>query len=290
MNKKIDQKKIKALAIDLDGTTLLPDTTMGERTQTALKKLISQGMQIIIATGRAIESSERYRSAIGAEGPMVFFNGAEVADVPSGKILSAELVDLDVIDYSIDIAREMNIHYQIYLPAGISPDTGKLDENQLWETLLIDKPSPESEMYYKHTGITAVVKDLKSIAAMPDLRGCIKGMFITDPSLHDEIRLKMNSRYAEKIALFRTFPTFLELLKTGVSKGEGLKIAMKHRGLQPEEVIAFGDEENDLSMFAEAGFSAAPENARENVKEAADVIYGSNAEEGLAAYLEETFL
>jgi hydroxymethylpyrimidine pyrophosphatase-like HAD family hydrolase len=65
---------------------------------------------------------------------------------------------------------------------------------------------------------------------------------------------------------------------------------MRHRGLKKEEVIAFGDEENDLSMFAAAGFCAAPESAREKIKNAADFVYGSIAEEGLAAYLEKTFL
>jgi len=289
MSKKIDPSKIKALALDLDGTTLLPDTTLGERTLKCLKKLISNGMQVMIATGRAIESSERYFSAIGAQGPMVFFNGAEIADIPSGKILSANLIGVEVADFGIDMARSMGIHYQIYLPAGISPDTGKADPQRKWETLIIDRQSPESELYYRHTGIVAVVKDLKSIASMPDLKGCIKGMFIADPSLHDEIRRRMYERFGDEISVTRSFPTFLEVLNNGVSKGEGLKIAMKHRGLQPDEVIAFGDEENDLSMFEAAGFSAAPASAREKIREAADIIYPSNAEEGLALWLEETF-
>ena len=281
---------IKALAIDLDGTTLLPDAVLGERTRDCLRKLISNGMQIIISTGRAIEASEKYRSAFGAEGPMVFFNGAEVADVPSGKILHANLIGLDVVDFGTDIARDLGVHYQVYLPAGISPDTGKEDPQRKWEALLIDRQGPEAEYYYKHTGITPIVKNLKSIAAMPDLKGCIKGMYIADPSLHDEIRRRMKERFGDRISVMRSYPTFLEIINTGVSKGEGLKIAMRHRELKPEEVIAFGDEENDLSMFPAAGFSAAPANAREKIREAADFVYGSNAEEGLALWLEKTFL
>ena len=290
MRKKIEPEKIKALAIDLDGTTLLPDAILGERTKICLRKLISKGMQIIITTGRAIEAAERYRSAIGAEGPMVFFNGAEVADVPSCRILSANLIGLDVVDFGTDIARSLGIHYQVYLQAGISPDTGKEDAERKWETLLIERYGPDAEYYYKHTLITPVIKDLKSLAALPNLKGCIKGMFIADPSLHDEIRKRMKERFGDRISVMRSFPTFLEVINTGVSKGEGLKIAMKHRGLEPEEVIAFGDEENDLSMFTVAGFSAAPENARKKIRKAADLVYGSNAEEGLAVYLEKTFL
>ena len=290
MSKTIEPSNIKALAIDLDGTTLLPDTTLGERTCNCLKKLISKGMQIIISTGRAVEAAERYRSAIGAEGPMVFFNGAEVVDVPGGKILYANLIGNDVIDYGIDIARDLGVHYQIYLPAGISPDTGKNDPGIKHGALLIERKSPESQYYYEHTGITPLIRDLKKTAALPDLKGCIKGMYIADSSLHDEIRKRMYERFGDSINIMRSYPTFLEVLNKGVSKGEGLKIAMKHRGLKPEETIAFGDEENDLPMFSAAGFSAAPESARENIRKAADIIYGSNAEEGLAVFLEKNFL
>jgi len=284
-----DPKKIRGLAIDLDGTTLLPEGVLGDRTKKCLQKLISKGMHIIISTGRAIEASEKYRSAIGTEGPMVFFNGAEVADVPSGRVLHTNLISLEVADFGADLARELGIHYQVYLPAGISPDTGKQDPNQKWEALLIEKYGPEAEMYYQHTGVKAVIKDLKSIASMP-LDGCIKGMYIADPSLHDKVRQKYKERFGDKISIMRSYPTFLEVINSGVSKGEGLRIAMEHRGLKPEEVIAFGDEENDVPMFSVAGFAGAPENAREKIREAADLVYGPNTEEGLAVYLEQVFL
>lgn len=289
MSKKPDPELIKALAIDLDGTTLLPNTTLGERTLDCLRGLISIGKQIIIATGRSVESAERFRAAMGAEGPMVFFNGAEVVDVPSNKILYENLLEMDVVDFGTEIARDMGVHYQVYLPAGISPDTGVKDPNQKWEALLIDRYSSEAEMYLKHTNVIPVVKDLKNVAAKGGLKGCVKGMFIADPGRHDEIRRRMYERFGDRISVFRSFPTFLEVINSGVSKGDGLKIAMRHRGLKPEEVIAFGDEENDISMFAEAGFSAAPVSAREKIREVADAVYGSNAEEGLAAYLEKLF-
>ena len=284
----MDPKIIKGLAIDLDGTTLLPNGILGERTKDCIRKLISKGMQIIISTGRAIESSEKYFNAMGAEGPMVFFNGAEVTDIPSGKTVYANLIGMDVADYGADIARELKVHYQVYLPAKISPDTGKEDPQQKWEALVIDHYGEEAEYYYNHTGIVPVVRDLKKIAALP-LDGCIKGMYIANPSRHDEIRSRMSERFGDKISVIRSYPTFLEVINSGVSKGEGLRIAMQHRGLKTEEVIAFGDEENDLPMFTVAGFAAAPENARDKIREKADLIYGPNTEEGLAVYLEKTF-
>jgi Cof subfamily protein (haloacid dehalogenase superfamily) len=289
MSKIFEPQKIKAIAIDLDGTTLLPDTSLGERTAKTLQRLISNGMQVIIATGRAVIASEKYRSVIGAQGPMVFFNGAEVVELPSGKMLHTSFITTDVVDHGIDIARSLGVHYQVYLPAGISPDTGREDPEQKWEMLLIERYGEEAELYKRHTGIVPVIKDLKVLASLPDLKKCIKGMYIADSSLHDEIRKRMFDRFGDKINILRSFPTFLEVINAGVSKGEGLKIAMRHRGLKKEEVIAFGDEENDLSMFEATGFCAAPESAREKIKSVADFIYGSIEEEGLAKYLEKTF-
>jgi hydroxymethylpyrimidine pyrophosphatase-like HAD family hydrolase len=70
------------------------------------------------------------------------------------------------------------------------------------------------------------------------------------------------------------------------SKGRGLKTAMEHLGLCSETIIAMGDEENDLPLFDIAGFSAAPANAKPQVLAAADFQIPSNAEEGVAVFLE----
>ncbi|MCL2762057.1 MAG: Cof-type HAD-IIB family hydrolase [Treponema sp.] len=279
MQKKIDITTIKALAIDLDGTALLPDSSLGERTIQCLKRLKANGIQLILCTGRAIESAARFYNALGADGPMVFFNGAEVADVPEVKLLSSNLLSLDIVDFGIDLAHRMNIHFQVFLPPQAD---GK-------RALLVEKQRPESEMYHKHTSILPVVTDLKAAIAAPGLQGVIKAMFIANPALHPEIRRAMTDRFGNRVYIVNTYPSFLEIMNAGVSKGEGLKIVMDYRGLKPEEVIAFGDEENDLPMFTVAGFSAAPSSAKEKVRAAADFIFGSNAEEGLAIFLEELF-
>jgi Cof subfamily protein (haloacid dehalogenase superfamily) len=281
MRKQCNPDTIKALALDLDGTALMPDNTLGERTLRCFGKLRAGGIQVILCTGRAIEGAEPFRAAIGAEGPMVFFNGAEVVDMPSGAVISADLLDLDVVNFGIDLARSMGVHYQVYLPAGV-------DGNR-WEALVIDRTRPESEMYRIHTGIIPVVRDLKAVTAAPGLRGCVKVMFIAEPDRHDEIRRKAQERFGDSIYIARTFPTFLEIMNAGVSKGAGLKTAMERRGLKAEEVIALGDEESDLLMFNVAGFSAAPANAREKVREVADWVFASNAEEGIATFLEGLF-
>jgi Cof subfamily protein (haloacid dehalogenase superfamily) len=275
-----DPHTIKALALDLDGTALRPDTTLSERTISVLKSCMGRGVQVILCTGRAVAGAERFRAAIGAEGPRVYYNGAEVVDMPSGAVLSAALLDLEAADFCVDLARRLDLHFQVFFPA-VPGGAG--------ETLMIEKDRPEAEMYRRHTGIHPVTGDLKKVIAGGGMPGCIKAMFIAEPGAQETIRSLLAERFGSRIYVARTFPTFLEIMTAGVSKGAGLRAAMKKRGLKAAEVLALGDEENDLPMFEAAGFSAAPANAKEKVREAAGVVIGSNAEDGAAEYLAALF-
>jgi HAD superfamily hydrolase (TIGR01484 family) len=182
-----------------------------------------------------------------------------------------------VVDFAIDLARSIDVHFQVLFP----PEGGQR------EALLIEKERPESEMYYRHTGITPVVTDLKAAIAATKQKGVIKAMFIAEPAVLAAIRPKLFERFGTSIYITGSFPTFLEMMNAEVSKGAGLKTVMECRGLKPEEVLACGDEENDLPMFTIAGFSAAPCTAKEKVRAAADFIFGPPAEEGLAAFLDD---
>ncbi|MDR1286669.1 MAG: Cof-type HAD-IIB family hydrolase [Treponema sp.] len=286
----LNPKTVKAVALDLDGTALLPGNTLSPKTVKVLKTCMEKGVAVIIATGRAVDAAEKYRLAIGAEGPMVYFNGAEVVDMPSRRLLSAALLDRETAVFCAELSRSMGVHFQVFLSgrgkkAGTGSD-GEFSPVLDAEILLIEKESPEAEMYRGHTGLLPVVGDIAKALSAPG-SGCVKGMFIADPALHGAISRKISGRFGNGAAVVRTYPTFLEVLNPGVSKGEGLKTALLCRGVNPEDTVALGDEENDLSMFAAAGFSAAPANAREQVRKAADRVIGANSEDGAAAFLEE---
>jgi Cof subfamily protein (haloacid dehalogenase superfamily) len=275
-----DPHTIKALALDLDGTILRPDTTLSERTVSVLKACMSRGIRSILCTGRAVAGAERFRTAIGAEGPMVYYNGAEVVDMPDGTVLSSTLMDLEIADFCVDLARRGGVFFQVFFPA-VPGGEG--------ETLMIEEDRPEAEMYRRHTGIRPVLGDLKKAIGEGRAPGCIKGMFIAEPEVQEHIRPRLIERFGGRIYVARTFPTFLEVMSAGVSKGAGLRAAMEKRGLAAAELIALGDEENDLPMFEAAGFSVAPANAKEKVRQAADMVIGSNAEDGPAEYLAALF-
>ena len=266
--------------MDLDGTVLNPQTALSERTVRAVKACRQRGLRIIIATGRSIDGAEPFREALGVEGPMIYCNGAVVADIPAGRLISSTLLDKEAASCCVDISRELGAYFQVFFPRDIKERRA---------AIMAEYDGPEREMYFNHTGIRAEIGNLKQALSQPDMEGCIKGIFLAEPEAQIAIRAKIEERLGKGIYIVQTLRTFLEVMNTGVSKGQGLKLVMEHCAIKREEVLAFGDEENDLPMFTVAGFAAAPSNAKESVKSAADIVIGSNAEDGVAAFLEMFF-
>jgi Cof subfamily protein (haloacid dehalogenase superfamily) len=277
-----DPHTIKALALDMDGTLLRPGNILSQRTISALKACVKRGIQLILCTGRAVEAAEPFRAAIGAEGLMVYYNGAEVVDMPGGKVLKALPLDLEAVSFCVDLSRSMGVYFQVYFPGPGYPDDPR-------NILAAERQSPETEMYFRHTGIQAEIRDLKEAIALQKSGGCIKCMFIGEPEALDAVRARLEERFGGRVYTARSFKTFLEVLDAGTSKGSGLQYVMERRNIAKNEIIAFGDDENDIPMFRTAGFSAAPDNAKDTVMEAAHIVIGSNAEDGVAEFLEEFF-
>ena len=285
-NSLANPEKIRALAIDLDGTLLSPGAVLTERTSNAIKGCMARGIKIIIATGRPVEGVEQFRSALGAEGPMIYFNGAVVADMPEGKILKTTYLDVKAAEFCVDLAREMGVYCQIYIPDGN-------DKNRI--PLMAERDGPERKYYNERINILSELVDLKEVLNRPGIKGCAKVMLLAEPEVLAEIRPHLDERLGGGTAMpgiayiAQTHRTFLEIMDTKASKGRGLQFVMDHLSLKSEEVIAFGDEENDLPMFTVAGFSVAPSNAKDSVKTQADIIVGSNTDDGVAVFLEGFF-
>ncbi|MDR1955424.1 MAG: HAD hydrolase family protein [Treponema sp.] len=278
--KGLDPRQIQVLALDLDGTCLGLNASLSGRMIRAIRRCIDRGVRVIICTGRSLEAAEPYRQALGAEGPMVYFNGAEVVDMPSGKVLRSTLLRVEVADYCVDLSRSRGVYYQVYFPACPEHPRG---------ILLAEQQRQETEQYRRHTGVQAVIGDLKQALAQPGLAGCVKGMFIGEPAFHEELRRLLTERFGRSIYIAQTSPTYLELMDAGVSKGIGLGHALAYLGLQEALVMACGDEENDLPLFAAASFAAAPATAKASVRAAADILFGPHTEDGLAEFLERLF-
>jgi hydroxymethylpyrimidine pyrophosphatase-like HAD family hydrolase len=271
----------KALALDLDGTILRPDNSLSERTIKTLRSCMDRDIRLILCTGRAIEAAEQYRAALGACGLHVYCNGAVVAEMPGWKIRALTLQDKESAQFCMDLSRKTGLYFQALFPG--SPENPR-------QRFLAERGGPGWELYQRHTGIKVEIGDLEAALADPAVPGCIKTMFIADTEAQARVRPIIEERYGGSLYIAGTLGPFLEIMNPRATKGEGLKTVLGDLGLDSRELIAFGDEENDLPLFKAAGFAIAPANARDTTKAAANLVIGSNAGDAVADFLEGFFL
>jgi len=94
----------------------------------------------------------------------------------------------------------------------------------------------------------------------------------------------------DQVDVFRSSDTFIELVPKGIDKGYSLSLLAKHLNIHPDQIVAFGDESNDISMLRFVGLGVAVVNATEPAKAAADIITKSNNEDGVAHVLDAMIL
>ena len=263
---------IKAIAIDLDGTTLRSDATMGSLTQDALLACKKRGIEVIICTGRSSIAAEPYRSSLDLRGPMVFYNGAAVINVPAGTLCAGTLLSPDIVLGCVALSRQRDIHFHAFLSG---------------DKLVYERERTETLLYEGRTGLkgSSVNMEVLFNSGEGSLQGCIKGMFIADPSILDAVEVELDQRFDGRIYRARSHAHYLEVMAAGVSKGHGLSVALQLRHIAPEHTLAFGDAENDLPMADCAAYFIAPANAIGPVKEKAVQVVDSNDGEGPGKFL-----
>jgi Cof subfamily protein (haloacid dehalogenase superfamily) len=285
---QLDPGAVKAIAFDLDGTLLQKDKTISGRTKRAVEKCRERGVRLIIATGRALGSGEVYRKQLGLSGPQIYYNGALVVDMPSGRVVSSTFVPVEPIRYCVEIARSLGVYVQVYFPEGALP--GHDGEVLMAETL-----GAESDFYNVSSGVQAVQGDLLEALNSPGVTEIIKTLFISlehSPQGNEKlnkIRALVTQRFKDGVYVVASQAEYLEVLNSGASKGTGLSRALDYLGIRKENTLVFGDEENDLPLFAQAAWSAAPANARPAVLEAAGFKIAANTEDGVAQFLEALY-
>lgn len=112
-----------------------------------------------------------------------------------------------------------------------------------------------------------------------------KCMYVDDPEILSNAMAKYQADFeqlAKEYMLVKSTPFYLEATRKGVNKGTALKALTEKLGLTPEDVMAIGDEANDLSMIEYAGTGVAMGNGTELVKSTANVVTADNDHDGVA--------
>jgi 5-amino-6-(5-phospho-D-ribitylamino)uracil phosphatase len=271
----------RMIAIDLDGTLLSPAGKVTDRAKAAVHRALQAGLLVCFATGRNWTESRTVLDAVAHYDSAVFVGGAMVIDTGKQATLHRTLMDPQ-------LAREL-----CALLEGAGHAVLALQDTQaagLDYLVSAELPmNPETQHWMRVTN--AVVHQVPRLAEHSHEHTIRIG--IVAPRDHvAEVQRQLEQRFAERIfAQVLSVPAakvdVLEIFDPSVNKWEGIMHVARHHGIAPEQIVAIGDDLNDLAMIKNAGLGVAMGNARPQVKAVAKRVIATNHEEGLAQFLEE---
>ena len=267
---------IKMIAIDMDGTLLNRTNQLTERTRSTINRAKEKGIEVVIATGRVMKSAVHYSQELGLESYIAACNGAIVVDSQSRTIIDRPISKLD-IGRVMDTGHKLGMYFHFY-----NEDTFF---TKTYVKEIVDYYTPTTERF-KGQAINIKLYDSDESITKDENLKIYKFLFI-DKDQNKLKQLKEILVSIDTIELSKSWIDNLEVMDKGVSKGSAVKLLCSKLGIDPQEVMAIGDNENDLSMIKFAGIGVAMGNAEKIVKDSADYITGSNDEDGVAEAIEK---
>ncbi len=286
----------KLVAIDLDGTMLNQYGIITEKTKKAISKAQEKGVEVMIASGRAITSVKRFSKEINSNKYFISGNGAITYDIKNNKILYENILSKTKALKIIKICEENSIYYNVYTENGI------IAKNLSYNTLYYYKDNlTKPDENRTHINIVENVYDYfeqreeKILKIMIcDEHKTVFNSIVRKLKELSEIEVLEVSHMSRKIIKQGTDEIALEYFYTEVSakdvdKWNALEEIICLMNISKEEVVTIGDNANDLKMITNAGLGVAMGESAPYVKQSADIIAPTNDEDGVAIILNKIF-
>ncbi|MFD8660709.1 HAD family hydrolase [Streptomyces globisporus] len=258
------------VATDLDGTLLRPDGTVSARSRAALGLAAASGARHLIVTGRPVPGIRALLADLAYTGLVVCGQGTQLYDADAARLLRSVTLDREAADTALG-----------KIEAEVGTVFAAVDQDGVDGVTLI-------EAGYRMPNPTLPAQPVNSREALWE-RPVIK-VLVRHPELgDDELTAVARGAVGDLATVTMAGPGTVELAPRGVDKGTGLAAAAELLGIGAERTVAFGDMPNDLPMFAGSGLRVAMGNAHPELREAADEVTLSNAEDGVAVVLERLF-
>ncbi|MGA8480075.1 MAG: HAD family hydrolase [Chthoniobacterales bacterium] len=226
-------------AIDLDGTLLGPDKTISPENIAAVDRLHQSGVTVIIASGRRHQNSVRFQRQLRLSGPIIACQGGLIRDGESGNVIEAHFLPQSVTRQINGEAEKRDIQVIYY---------------HLDHLYVAERNNQWVHLYEARVGERAeILPNLEQL----DGRRALKLVWYGDPEILNKIRPEMSAHYGEKVDILSTERENLEFMPRGINKATALAKVAAELGVRPDQVLAFGDGENDVQMLAWAGMGVA---------------------------------
>ena len=263
---------IKLIALDIDGTLVGHDLNISPRVRATIARAVERGIAVTLATGRGAAPTQIFAAQLHLTTPLICLQGAQVYDAVNARSLHESRLQPEVVPWVVARAaeRDWHVHFEtpsmVYMPNSQRP--------------------PEVLRALFRVSATTHVEDF--LTEMPETPTKFL-VAVHDPSERDAVEAELRRLLAAEglaIDLIVSHPNFIEGLPPGISKATGLAWLIDCLGIAVEDVLAIGDNDNDITMIEWAGTGVAMGNASPAARAVADWIAPAVDEDGAAVAIE----
>ncbi|MCI1646865.1 MAG: Cof-type HAD-IIB family hydrolase [Bacteroides sp.] len=268
--------KCKLLVLDVDGTLLNDAKEISKRTLVALLKAQQMGVRIVLASGRPVYGVMPLARQLELEhydGFIVSYNGGQIIRAKDNSIVFERYINADLLPYLEKKARKNN--FALFTYKGDNIITNMPDNEHVRHEAFINKMGVVCETEFSE----AIDFSPTQCVLVSDDEEALSG-------LEQHWRKRLNGT----LDVFRSEDYFLEVVPCGIDKASALATLLDLLKISREEIIAIGDGVCDVTMIQQAGMGIAMGNAQDSVKACADMVTGSNEEDGVADAVEKIIL
>lgn len=271
---------IKAILLDIDGTLTNHKKEITPLTKKALMDAQDLGIRLVIASGRPAKGIYQYGDQLEMakhHGLFVCYNGAKVIDCETKETYVDVTFPTDTVKKVLHHMKKFDV-----IPM-VTSDTHMLVED-VYRCMIKDGTREFNVIQYEsrmNNYKLMEVEDLEEYVNVPQNKILTAG----DSDYLQAHYKEMAEPFKDELNMMFTSNFYYEFTAKGVDKGSALTVAMSKLGIKPEECIAFGDAENDISMLKFAGISVAMANGQDAVKNIATEVTDDNEHDGIAKAL-----
>jgi Cof subfamily protein (haloacid dehalogenase superfamily) len=259
---------IRLLALDVDGTLIDETMPIPERVRQAVAQAQEQGVTVTLATGRMLEATVPFALDLEIETPLICYQGGLIQAPGAEEPLYRATMDPRLVREALVWNAEQGWHMVLYADDAL---------------FVAERRYPDS-LYRDLLGENLQWAD--DLVSVLDHHRPVKFLFIAEPTQADLIEAATRERFEGRLEIVRSHARFVEGNPLGVSKGDALRRLADHLGISQKQVMAIGDQGNDVSMIAWAGVGVAMGNGSQAAKAAADWVAPPFSENGTAVAIE----
>ena len=261
---------IKMLVLDIDGTIFKKDYTATDRVKNTLKKLCNDGIKVVLCTGRMYAATKFIARELGLTTPAICYQGGLIKNIYGNTdTLWEKTMDKELARDVIRELKKRNIFFNIYIN----------------DELMVEKDSPLIQQYVDARNLSyKIIGNCDNI----DLTGLNKILAIDDDTnLIENLQKEMAEKYKDKLYVIRSTPRFCEFSNPEATKGNAVRFLSELWNIKQDEIMACGDQDNDIEMLLAAGVKVAMGNATEDLKKIADYVTETVDNDGVVYAVEK---